>query len=72
MQKMQADISELHQFAATVRSTVNGYLSALIPDDLNRTRHTTAGEMNLGRMLGYEYSTKSKSVLTPAIESWPV
>ena len=51
MQEVQKDLAELHEFASAVRSTVDGYLSSLTPADLDRRRHTTAGEMNVGQML---------------------
>jgi hypothetical protein len=51
MQEVQTDLSELHQFASEVNSTVQGWLSSLKPADLDRKRHTTVGEMNVGQML---------------------
>jgi hypothetical protein len=51
MQEVETGLSELHQFAGEVRSTVQGWLSSLTPADLDRRRHTTAGEMNVGQML---------------------
>jgi hypothetical protein len=51
LQDVEADLSELHQFAGEVRDTVQGWLSSLTPADLDRMRHTTAGEMNVGQML---------------------
>ena len=51
MQEVQIDLSELHQFAGDVRSTVQDWLSSLAPADLERKRHTTVGELNVGQML---------------------
>jgi hypothetical protein len=48
---VQKDISELHQFASEVRSTLQGWLSSLTPEDLDRKRHTTVGELKVGQML---------------------
>jgi uncharacterized damage-inducible protein DinB len=51
MQPVQADLSELHQFASDVRSTAQDWLSSLTPADLERKRDTTVGELNVGQML---------------------
>jgi len=51
MQAVEADVCELHQFASEVESTVQDWLSSLTPADLDRTRHTTVGELNAGQML---------------------
>ena len=51
MQDVQEDLADLHQFASEVRSTVQGWLSSLTPADLDRRRHTTVGELNVGQML---------------------
>jgi hypothetical protein len=51
MQAVEADVSELHQFASGVRSTVQDWVASLAPTDLDRRRHTTAGELNVGQML---------------------
>jgi hypothetical protein len=51
MQDVQADLSELHQFASDVRSTAQDWLSSLTPADLERRRHTTLGELSVGQML---------------------
>jgi hypothetical protein len=51
MQDVQTDLSELHEFASKVKSTVQGWLSSLTPADLERRRHTTVGELNVGQML---------------------
>jgi uncharacterized damage-inducible protein DinB len=49
MQDVQADLSELHQFASEVESTVQEWLSSLTPADLERREETTAGEINVGQ-----------------------
>jgi hypothetical protein len=51
MQVVEADVSELHEFASQVESTVQDWLSSLTPADLERRRHTTLGELNVGQML---------------------
>jgi hypothetical protein len=51
LRDVQKDVSELHQFASEVRSTLQGWLSSLTPADLDRRRHTTVGELNVGQML---------------------
>jgi uncharacterized damage-inducible protein DinB len=51
MQAVEANVSELHQFASDVESTVQGWLSSLTPADLDRRRHTTAAELNVGQMM---------------------
>ncbi len=47
----KADLSELHQFASDARSTVQDWLSSHTPADLDRRRHTTVGELDVGQML---------------------
>jgi hypothetical protein len=51
MQTVEADVSELHEFASEVESTVQGWLSTQTPADLELKRHTTIGELNVGQML---------------------
>jgi uncharacterized damage-inducible protein DinB len=51
MQEVQVDVSELQQFASEVRSTVQDWLSSLTPADLEVSRHTTIGDLNMGQML---------------------
>jgi hypothetical protein len=51
MQDVEADLSELHQFASDVRSYAQDWLSSLTPADLERRRHTTLGELSVGQML---------------------
>ena len=49
MQDVQVDLSELHAYAEQVRSTAQGWLSSLSPQDLERRELTTAGEINVGQ-----------------------
>jgi uncharacterized damage-inducible protein DinB len=51
MQVVEADVSQLREFASQVESTVQDWLSSLTPADLERRRHTTVGELNVGQML---------------------
>jgi hypothetical protein len=50
MKDVQVGVPALHERAAEVRSTCEGWLATLTPKDLERKRHTTAGEMNEGQM----------------------
>jgi len=49
MQDIQVDVSELHAYAEQVRSTAQGWLSSLSPQDLERKELTTAAEINVGQ-----------------------
>jgi len=51
MQDVQVDLSELHQFASEVESTVQDWLSSLTPVDLERRGDTTGGELSLAQGL---------------------
>ena len=51
MQDVQVDLSELHQFASEVESTVQDWLSSLTPADLERRGDTTGGELSLAQGL---------------------
>jgi uncharacterized damage-inducible protein DinB len=51
MQAVEAEVSELHEFASEVESMIQDWLSSLTPADLERRRHTTIGELNVGQML---------------------
>ncbi len=46
MRDVQADLAELHAYAAEVRSTALNWLASLAPEDLEHRELTTAGEIN--------------------------
>jgi hypothetical protein len=51
MQQVQVDLSALHEYAGQVQSAAQEWLSTLTPADLDCTRNTSLGELNLGQLL---------------------
>jgi len=51
MQDVQANPTELHAYADSVKNKIQDWLSSLTPADLDRKFDTTIGELTLGQMM---------------------